>query len=330
MSTGNHARRRTVLVAAAALMTGLLPLRVCASESWPTHPIKLVVPYAPGGGSDVIARAIAAKLSARLGRPVIVENKSGAGGALGVDTVAKAPPDGYTLLFTTTAFATDASTGKRLPYDAVKDFQPIGEIGRTPLLVVVRSDSQVKTLRDLVDLARAKPDSVTFGSSGVGSMSHLGMELLASEANVRFLHVPYKGMAPVFTDLIAGNVQAALCTFASASNLIEAGQLRGLALASDQRSTFAPNLRSAAEAGFPGFHIDFWWGLLAPAQVPPAVIKRLNDELNAALAQPDTRNLLAREAAVPLPGTPEAFGRLISSELARWSKLVKDADIQVD
>lgn len=323
--------RRAVLMAAAiAAATTWLPFDARASDVWPNHAIKLIVPYATGGGSDVIARVIATKMSARLGEPIVVENKSGAGGALGVDLVAKAPADGYTLLFTTTAFATDASTGKKLPYDPTKDFQPIGEIGSTPLLVVVRGDSQVKTLRDLVDLARAKPNTITYGSSGVGSMSHLGMELLASETKVEFLHVPYKGMAPVFTDLIAGNVQAALCTFASASNLIDAGKLRGLAVASDQRSTFAANLPSAKEAGFPDFHIDFWWGLLAPARVPPAIVKRLNDELNATLAQPDTQKLLAREAAVPVPGTPDSFGKLISFELARWSKLVKDANIKFD
>jgi tripartite-type tricarboxylate transporter receptor subunit TctC len=326
-----HTSRRALLVAAAtALATVLLPFDARASEAWPNHPVKLIVPYAPGGGSDLIARAIATKLAGRIGQPIIVENRSGAGGILGVADVAKAPPDGYTLLFTTTAFATNASTGIHLPYDSAKDFQPIGKIGGTPLLVVVPKDSRIKTLGELVDLARAKPNTVTYGSSGVGSMSHLGMELLASEAKVQFLHVPYKGMAPVFTDLVGGNVQASLCTFASASNLIHAGKLRGLAVASAQRSPFAPNLPSATEAGFPEFHIDFWWGLLAPAGVPPAVVKRLNDELNATLSQPDTRELLAREAAIPTPGTAEDFGKLISFELVRWSKLVKEANIKVD
>jgi tripartite-type tricarboxylate transporter receptor subunit TctC len=311
-------------------VSALLPFGACAQAAWPNRPIKLIVPYAPGGGSDVIGRAIATKLSARLGQPIVVENKTGAGGALGFDAGAKAPPDGYTLLFTTTAFATNASAGKPLPYDTVKDFAPIGQIGATPLLVVVPQASKFKTLRELFDFARANPGTLNYGSSGIGSMSHLGMELLASEAKVQLMHVPYKGMAPAFTDLMGGNLQATLSTFASASPLIEGGKLRGLAVTGAQRSPFAPNMPTTTEQGFPGMRIDFWWGLLAPARVAPGVVKRLNEELNAILAQADTREILAREAAVPTPGTPDEFGNLIALEVARWSRLVKDHGIKTE
>ena len=266
----------------------------------------------------------------RLGQPIYIDNRGGGGGIIGIDAAAKAPPDGYTLLFATTAFSTIASTARKLPYDPVKDFTPIGEIGATPLLVVVPATSQVKTLRELIDLAHAKPNTVSYGSGGLGSMSHLGMELLGAEAKAQFLHVPYKGIAPAFTDLMAGNLQVALSTFASASKLIEGGKLRGLAVTSAQRSPFAPNLPTAAEAGLPGFQIDFWWGLLAPARVPPAVVKRLNEELNAVLVETDMRDVLARDAAVPVPGTPDALGKLISLDMARWSKLIKDANIRTE
>lgn len=316
----------------ALLLASILaaPLFASAQTAWPSRPIKLVVPYAPGGGSDVIGRAIATRLSARLGQPVVVENKTGAGGSLGFDAVAKSPPDGYTLAFTTTAFATNAAAGRKLPYDTLKDFVPIGQIGATPLLLVVAKDSPYKTLRDLADAARAKPGSVNYGSSGIGSMSHLGMEFLASEAKVQLMHVPYKGMAPAFTDLMAGNVQATLGTFASATPLIEGGKLRGLVVTGAQRSPFAPQIPTTAEAGFPGARIDFWWGLHAPAKVAPAVIKRLNDELNTILAQADMRELLAREAAAPTPGAPDEFGKLVTQEVALWSKLIRDNNIRVD
>ncbi len=332
MSIWNHASRRAALLAAvvAAAASALLPAAACAQAAWPNKPVKLIVPYAPGGGTDVIARAIATKLSARFGQPIIVDNRTGAGGTLGFDAVAKAPPDGYTLLFMTTAFATTAATGKKLPYDAAKDFVPIGQVGSTPLLVVVANDSPFKTLRELLDYARSKPNSVNYGSSGVGSMSHLGVELLAAEAKVQLLHVPYKGMAPAFTDLMGGNLQMTMGTFASATPLIEGGKLRGLAVTGAQRSTFAPNLPTVAEVGLPGARIDFWWGLMAPARIPPAVVKRVNEELNAIQAQPEMRELLAREAAVPTPGTPEAFGKLVRQEVALWSKLIKDHNIKVE
>ena len=320
-------RNAAQAVAAAAM---LIAFHASAADEWPTHPIKMIVPYAPGGGTDIIARAVASKLSARLGQPIIVENKSGAGGSLGVDLAAHAQPDGYTILFMTTAFATNAATGMKLPYDAIKDFQPVGEIGETPLLVVVPTDSKVKTLGDLVQVAREKPNTVTYGSSGVGSMSHLGMQLLATETKVQFLHVPYKGMAPAFTDLVAGNVQAALCTFASATSLLNAGKVRAVALASDKRSGFATKLPTAAEEGFPDFKIDFWWGLMVPARVPPSIVKKLNSELNTTLQQPEMQKVLAREAAVPTPGSSEEFGKRVSSEIVRWSKLVKDSNIAIN
>lgn len=329
MKSMHHSNHRAILAAAAFVVgTALLPLNASAQAAWPNRPIKLIVPFAAGGGSDVTARAIANKLAARLGQPLVIENKGGAGGSMGAAAVAGAPADGYTLLFTTTAIATNAAIGNKLSFDTQKDFEPIGQIGATALLVIGSNDSKVKTLRELIETARAKPNGVTYGSGGISSMSHLGMELLAAEGKVQMLHVPYKGMAPALNDLIAGSVQVGMSTVASAKPFINSGRVRVLGVTSAQRSPFLPNAPTVAEAGLPGFQIEFWWGLLAPVGTPPAVIKRLNEELNWALLQPDIRETLAHDAAIPKPGTPEEFRKLISFELARWSKLVKDANIK--
>ncbi|WP_158592311.1 Bug family tripartite tricarboxylate transporter substrate binding protein [Noviherbaspirillum sedimenti] len=332
MTTFNITRRmlmgaNALLVAAAA---ALLPAGASAQATWPGRPIKLIDAFPPGGSSDVIARAISNKLSARLGQPVVVENKSGAGGALGTDAVAKATPDGYTLLVVTTAMATNASTGKKLPFNFAKDLVPIGQIATSPLVIVVPAQSQAKTLRELVDLARAKPNGISYGSSGVGSMSHIGMEMLAMETKAQLLHVPYKGIPLAYPDLVSGRLQAMLGSVVTLSPLLESGKLRLLAVAGPQRMTSAPNLPTTAEAGFPGFQIEFWWGLMGPAGMPPEVVRRINEELNTILAEPDMREMLTRLAAIPKSGTPDDFGRLISLELSRWSKLIKEANIKVE
>lgn len=332
--TSFHSTRRPLLSAMAALFAfaaaGLLPAGASAQATWPSRPIRMMVPFAPGGGSDLIARTIGAKLSSRLGQQIVIDNRTGAGGALATETVAKASPDGYTLLFTTTAMATLTASGRKLPYDLAKDLAPIGQIGATPLLIVVPASSPAKSLRDLIDMARARPNGVKYGSSGVGSMSHIGMELVAAEAKVQLLHVPYKSTALAMPELFSGEIQAVLGTFATLGQLVASGRLRAIVVTSAQRSTFAPNLPTVVEAGLPGAQIDFWWGLMGPARMPAPLIKRLNQELNAVLEQPETREALAREAAVPKPGTPQDFGKLMAFEVARWSKLIKDANIKMD
>ncbi len=326
--TGTHRMtRRTVL---ATGIGALLPARAGAQAAWPDRPIKLIVPFAPGGSNDIIARVLAIKLGAQLGQSVIIENKGGAGGTIGTDSVAKAAPDGYTLLFASTSITTNVASGKKLPYDLVKDLEPIGEVGAGPFVVVVSNDLKVATLPEFIALARAKPKSINYGSAGVGGINHLGTELLASAAKVQLVHVPYKGIGPAFNDLMAGNLQMLLPTVASAAQYIQAGTMRGLAVTGAQRSPLAPELPTAAEAGLAGFELEAWWGLQGPARLPIALVNRLNAELNVALAQPDVREALAREGAGPHPGTPEAFGSLIRSELERWSRLIKDAQLQID
>ena len=282
---------RRLCSAASALVlafAALLPGGARAQAAWPSRPITLIVPFAPGG-ADAIARALGTKLQARLGQPVVIDNRAGAGGVIGASVVAKASADGYTLLFTTTAFATNAAMGARLPFDPAKDFTAIGLIAASPLLVVGTADSPVKNLHDLLDVARAKPRSVNYGANGVGSMSHIGMELLAAEAKVQLVTVPYKGTSPAITDLVTGEIQAVMASFSTAWPMVESGKLRGLAVTGPQRVSIAPNVPTVAESGVPGAQIEFWWGLMGPARMPPEVVKRLNSELNAILAQPDMR-----------------------------------------
>lgn len=327
MIFSNRMTRRAVLAAGLAV---LLPAQAGAQADWPSRPIRLIVPFAPGGSNDIIARVLAIRLADRLGQSVIVENKGGAGGTIGTDSVAKAPPDGGTLLFASTSITTNAASGKKLPYDPVKDLEPIGEVGAGPFAVVVSNELKVTTLGEFLALARAKPNSINYGTAGVGGINHLGTELLAAAAKVKLVHVPYKGIGPAFNDLMAGNLQMLLPTLASVAQHIHGGTMRGLAVTGAQRSGLAPELPTAAEAGLPGFQLEAWWGLLGPAGLPAPVVKRLNQELNAVLTLPEVRDALAREGAAPHPGTPEEFGTLIRSELTRWAELVKTAQIQIE
>jgi len=322
---------RAVTGSAAGAALTLLPGIAAAQAAWPSQkPIRIIEVSAPGGSGDVMARMVAGKLAARLGQSVVVENRVGAGGTLGTDAVAKAAPDGYTLLLDNSAIATNSASGKKLPYEPIKDFIRIGQIAATPLVVVVPADSPIKTLRQLVDAARVQPDAVRYGSSGVGSMSHIGMELLAATAKAPLMHVPYKGLPLSTADLLAGRLQASLSSVATNAALLDSGKLRAIVATSPTRSPFLPNLPTSAEAGLPDFQIEYWWGLSGPAGMPADVVQRLNGELNTILADADTRAFLARVAATPKPGTPGAFDQLVTFEISRWSQLIRDAGIKME
>ena len=314
----------------AGVVAVLLSSGVHAQGAWPNRPLKMIVPFAPGGSNDILARVISEKLGARLGQTIVVENKGGAGGTIGTDFVAKAPPDGYTLLFASGSITTNAAAGKKLPYDLEKDLEPIGQVGAGPYVVVVSNQLKVTNLREFIDLARAKPGSISYGSAGTGGLNHLSTELLAAAAKIQLVHVPYKGIGPALTDLMGGNLQMVLPTLASMIPHLRGGKMRPLAITSAQRSPLAPELPIAAEAGLPGFQLDMWWGLLGTARMPPQAVKRLNEELKAVLVTPDARDHLAREGADPRPSSPADLRKLIHSDIARWSQLKKEANIQIE
>ncbi|MEI6547152.1 MAG: tripartite tricarboxylate transporter substrate binding protein [Burkholderiales bacterium] len=320
--------RRDVLLAAAGSM--LVPTRLTAQPAWPSKPIRLIVPFAPGGSNDNISRVLASKLSARLGQSVVVENRGGAGGTIGTDFVTKSPADGYTLLFVSTSITTNAASGKKLPYDPAKDLEPIGVVATSPFAVVVSPEMKITTLREFIDLARAKPKTISYGTAGIGGINHLGTELLAHAAKIQLVHVPYKGIGPAFTDLMGGSLQMLLPSLTSVIQFIRSGKMVALAVTGAQRSLLAPEIPTVAEAAVPGFELEVWFGLMGPARMPVDVVKRLNQELNAVLAMPDVKELLEREGTVPKPGAPEALGNLVVADIGRWSRLIRDAQIQVD
>jgi tripartite-type tricarboxylate transporter receptor subunit TctC len=301
-----------------------------SQAAWPDRPLKLIVPFAPGGSNDILARAVATKLADRLGQPVVVDNRGGAGGTIGTEIVARSAPDGHTLLLGSTSLTTNAASGKKLPYDPIKDLQPIGAIASSPFAIVVSPNVKAGNLREFIALARAKPRSISYGTAGVGGMNHLSTELFASAADIQMLHVPYKGISVAFNDLLGGTLDMVVPSLAAAIQQIKSGRMRALAVTGSQRSPLVPELPTASEAGLRGFELEVWFGLLGPAGMPGPVVQRLNSELNRILSQSDFKELLERESASPRPGTPEAFGTLIAAELTRWTRLVKDRNIQVE
>jgi tripartite-type tricarboxylate transporter receptor subunit TctC len=320
----------------AYLLYGLMALAggVCqsfAADDYPTKPVKIVVPYPPGGTTDIIARLISQKLSEGLGQPLIIDNKPGAGGIIGTSFVAKAPADGYTLDFGNIGpNAINPSMYPNLPYDPKKDFAPISIAVKVPFLLVTPPSVAAKTVRELIELGKARPGQLTFASVGNGSLSHVTGEFFNSMAGTKFNHVPYKGGAPALQDTVAGLVTFMFATGIEATPHVKSGKLRALAVSSAQRSPVAPELPTIMESGLPGFEVEAWFGLLAPAGTPVAIINRLNREIIRALNDPDTRDRLLALSAVPAPTTPAEFAAVIDADIARWAKVVKESGAKVD
>ncbi|CAN5501689.1 tripartite tricarboxylate transporter substrate binding protein [soil metagenome] len=320
-----------VLPAAFAQGAPVAPAAPGASKaSWPTRAIRMVVPSAPGGSNDVISRVLAQKLTERLGQSVVIDNKAGAGGTVGTDFVAKAPADGYTVLFTSTSLTTNAAAGKKLPYDPVADFAPVAKIAAGTFVVIVGKQVPARTLPEFIAYAKQQDGKLNYGSAGIGGISHLGTELLLGSAGIKMTHVPYKGMAPAFTELLGGGIQMALPSLASAVPHLRSGNAIGLATTGTKRSALAPDIPTAAESGLPGYKLELWWGLFAPAGTPPEIVARLNREANAVLAMQDVKDIFIREGAEVSPDTPEAFGALVREELGNWTKVIRDAHIVVE
>jgi tripartite-type tricarboxylate transporter receptor subunit TctC len=301
------------------------------ADDYPTRPITLIVPFPPGGSTTVMARNVADKMTATLGQPVVVENRGGAGGTIGTRSVARAAPDGYTILLSYTAtMAIAPSLNVNAGYDPRKDFVPIGMIGFAPNVLVVHPSLPVRSVAELIAYAKAAPAPIQYGSPGVGTVNHLAGEYLASETGVKLQHVPYKGNGPAMGDLLGGHIPMMFVPIPVALGNVKAGTLRGLAITTAKRSGLLPDLPTLAESGVPGFDVALRYGLMAPTGTPPAVIARLNRELNAALATEDVKQRLATEGAEALPGTPEAYAADVDADEKKWSGLVKKLGIKVE
>jgi len=297
---------------------------------YPDRIVRLVVPFAPGGGTDVIARTLAQEMAKDLGVAVVVENKPGAGTIIGTQAVATSEPDGYTLLMGTFANAVNPSLKAKLPYDPHRDFAPVALIARSFNIVVVNPRSPIRSISDLIAAAKADPAKLTYGTFGTGTSAHLAGELFKNLAKVNLTTVPYKGAAPAITDLIGGQIQVMFTTVASAASLIQAGQLRALAVASAERSPAFPDLPTVAEAGVPGYAAESWYGLFAPAKTPADVIDRLNKSAAAAVQSEAFKSLGVNEGLVMVARPPEEFQRYVRGEEERWRKLIQDAGIKIE
>ena len=301
------------------------------AQQYPAKPVRFVVPQAPGGATDVFARLIGQKLGDRWGQPVVVENRAGAAGVVGTDVVAKSPADGYTLLVTYAGSqAVNQSLYAKLPFDSVKDFQPVATLAVTPFLLVIGPKTPVQDLKALIDAARANPDAITYASSGNGSVNHLLAEMLKTEAGINMTHVPYKGIAAAITDVIGGRVDAAFTSVPSVVQHVRGGRLRAIAVSSAKRNAATPDVPSVAEQGFPGFDVNPWWGVLAPAGAPRAVVEKINADVADILKAPDVQAFFKEQGAETLTMTPDAFLALLESDVQKWAKVVKSSGARID
>jgi tripartite-type tricarboxylate transporter receptor subunit TctC len=320
------ALNRRALLALAALA----PLPALA-QSYPSRPIKLVVPYAPGGGADSVARIVSKRVSEQIGQSIVIENKGGAGAILGTDLVAKSEPDGYTLLLGQSGpISINPAVYRNLPYDPLKDFAPITMTTGYPYILVVNSELPAKTLQEFVALARSKPGEMNYGSTGVGAANHLVAELFNSKAGLKMTHVPYRGTALAVADLLAGTLTMVFGDPVSVLPHIRSGKLRALAVTSLQRSPVAPEVPTVAESGYRRFEALAWHGILAPARTPADIVNRLNAEFVKALADSATRELLERQAMEPIGNTPQLFADFIRMDIAIWKQVAADAKITVE
>ena len=300
------------------------------AQDFPSKPIRFIVPNPPGGASDITARVMAEKLAQRWGQPVVVENKPGAGAIIGTEFVAKAPPDGYTILLVPSSHAFNVSLYKKLPYDSVKDFAAVTQTANTPLVLVVNASVPAKSVKELIAYAKANPGKLTYASSGSGTSLHLAAELFKEMAGVDIVHVPYKGSTAAHPDVMSGQVSMIFDTIPAVLPHIKSGKLRPLAVTGTKRSPLLPDLPTIADAGLPGYAASSWGGVLAPAGTPKATIDKLNAEMVAVLKQPDVQERLTGVGLEPVGSTPAEFEAFMKAEIAKWSKIIKDAGITAE
>lgn len=324
-------KRRTLLQAAPALLglPGLTGL-VRAQAAYPAKPIRYIVPVAAGGGSDMVGRTLTERWGQVLKQSFIVDNQGGGGGVIAAQTTARAAPDGYTLMQGYVATHGTSPATRKLPYDAVKDFTPIGMIGGTPNVLVIDAKLPIKTVQEFVDYVRKNPGKVSYGSAGQGSLTHLTMELFKIQINSFMVHIPYRGVAPAFTDLIGGQTQAMFPGLAAAVPHIRSGRVRALAVTGLQRHPQFKDVPTLDESGFKGFEAQQWYGVVGPAGMPAAIVRQLNETLATVLKAPDMREKLSIEAIEPTVMTPEQFGEFIKTDIARWTKVARERNIRLD
>ncbi|MBX3661805.1 MAG: tripartite tricarboxylate transporter substrate binding protein [Burkholderiales bacterium] len=325
----NRTRARRMMLAALAAL--LAAASTAHAQGYPVKTVRMVVGFPPGGGTDIFARSLSEKLTAAFDRPVIVDNRPGATSVIGTDIVAKSPPDGYTLLTASSAYAISAAVQqKKLPYDPLTALVPVSFIAVTPNVVLVHPSVPARNVKELIALARAKPGQLNYGSTGNGGPYHIATEMFKNMTKIDMVHVPYKGASPALTGAISGEVGVLFGNIVSATPHARAGRLRALAVTTTKRSPIAKDLPTVAESGVPGYDFATWFGVLAPAGTPSAVIARVNEEIRKALSAEDLRRKWLSEGAEPEWSTPEAFGKLIRNDIQRFTKLVRDVNITVD
>ena len=316
--------------AIAIALTALPPSAAEAQTAYPEKPVRFIVPYPPGGGTDVIARIVQERFAQALAQPVIIENRGGAAGSLGTDVVAKAAPDGYTVLFTLSSHTINPAIYPKLPFDTVKDFAPVGTVASLPQILVANLQFPANNVAELTALAKAKPGTLSFASVGNGSPGHLAGELYKLRTGTQLVHVPYRGGGPAVTDVMGGQVPLLWVSIPAAAQFVKGGKLKALAVSTIKRSAAFPDVPTMQEAGVADFEVDSWYAMFVPAKTPKAVIEKLNRALNAVVALPEIKERLLAQGSEGVGGTPEALGKVVESELGRWVKLAKDAGIRLE
>ena len=325
-----HRARLLAGLVSAFILSSVL-VTPAAAQPYPSRVVKLIVPQTPGGATDVFARKIGQLLSEKWGQPVVIENRAGAGGVVGTDVVAKSAPDGYTLLVTYAGSqAINPSLYPKIPFDSVKDFQTIATLASTAFVLIVHPKLPAKDLAEYVALARARPDALTYASSGNGSVNHLLGEMLKTEAGIKMLHVPYRGVAPAITDVIGGQVDSAFSSVPSVLQMVQTDKVRALAISSAKRVAAAPGIPTIAESGFPGFDVNPWWGILAPAGIDVTIVRKINEDVANILRTKEMIDFLAAQGAEPLITSPEAFLKILEADVVKWAKVVKSAGVTLN
>jgi tripartite-type tricarboxylate transporter receptor subunit TctC len=318
----------SALAAGFVLSAGICPAAL--AQAYPTKPIRVIVPYPPGGVVDVIGRSIGEQMSKTIGQPSVIENRVGAAGSIGTELVAKAAPDGYTLVVASPSHTTNISLYSKLPWHPIKSFVPVAMVGVIPNAILVHPSMPAKTLAEFISHVKANPGKINYASAGAGSSVHLAAELLEQMAQIKMVHIPYKGQPEAVTALITGEVSMMPLTMALAKARVQAGQVRALAVTTPKRSSALPDLPTVAESGYPGYEVSTWFGYLAPAGTPAEIVNKLNTEINAAIKHPDVEKRLVALGAELDPGTPAAFGKYLEADLNRWTRVIKQAGIKAD